>query len=178
MKDKLELGEVLEVKLTSSTQTTWLIDALRNPFRPPITEREKHQVDTLILKNIYSVWKGPAQGYLPGNIGYGISLLLQEGFYGSDTSVKTSITFTWLKQYGTNKVFHVDEKTSPYLIWPIIEPIIEKIKARDDMEQGQETIIPFNKPIALNAQSAYMHMGEWGRTTQYYFVGMKVWRFH
>lgn len=174
----MELGKILEVKLTSSTQTTRLIDTLRLPFRPPITEWEKHKVDTLLLKDIYSVWKGPAQGYFPGSIAYGISLLLQEGFYGIDTSVKTSVTFTWLKQYGTNKVFHVDEKTSPYLIWPIIEPIIEKIKKMEDLEPGQETIIPFDKPIVLNAQSDYLHSGAWGRTHFYYFVGMKVWRFH
>ena len=173
----MELGKTLEVELTSSTKTTWLIDTLRPPFRPPLTEREKHQVDTLVLKNIFSVWKGPAQGYLPGNIGYGVSLLLQEGFYGSDTSVKTSITFTSLKQYGTNKVMHVDEQTGHFILGPIVKPIIEKIKAMEDMEHGQETIIPFDNPIVLNAQGDFLHSGEWGRTQSYYFVGMKVWRF-
>ena len=162
----MELGKVLEVELTSSTQTTWLIQSLYNPIGGGT------KTDTVILKNIYTVWKGKPKGHFPGDIGYGVSLLLQNGYYGDKESIKTPITFTSLKKKGLGKVIHVNEKTTHF----ILAPVVEKIKAMEDLEQrGDEIIIPFDKPIVLNAQGSWNR--DWGVTSRYYFVGMKVWRY-
>ena len=160
----MELGNTIEIKLKSNTQTSYLIDAFHFPGK---------KTDTIILKDIYSVWKGKPSRLYSGEIAYGVSLLLQSGFYGNDEVVRTPITFTSLKKGSNGQAIHVDEETRHF----ILKPIIEKIKAMDDLELGKESIVPFDKPIVLNAQGAILRERMWGETTRYYFVGMKVRRF-
>ena len=159
----MELGKTKEVELTSNTETTWLIKLMyESVFRDS-------KIDTIILKNIYTVWKGKRKKHFPGEIGYGISLLLQLTALGNERPINTNITFTKLKM-NTGIPVHVNNKIEH----SILKPIAIKIKEMEDLEKGEEIIIPFDKSIVLNAQG---NDRNWGVTNRYYFVGMRVWRF-
>jgi hypothetical protein len=123
----MNLGQILEVKLTSGTQTTWLINSLCHP-------EDEDKIQTVVLRDIYTIWRGPLKNNGLWKEGYGVSLLLQCGFYDSDKVIKTPITFTSLKREGIDKAIHVDEEPENV----ILVSIIEEIKKMKTIELGAE----------------------------------------
>ena len=169
----MELGKVLDIKLKSNTETTWLLSGFRS-----VAFNKKNAYDTICFEKMFDIWYGKGDKSKPytraywGEKAFNVSLYLRNYDYKEESEF-SHITMTSLKQ-NYNEALHIDDKTSN----PLIKEVLKGVRSNLDMEVEETRDIEFEKTIHIKGQGLYKRSEGFGRTSTYSLVGMKLWRWY
>ena len=159
----MELGEIANVTLTSSTRTTELLRKIVQFGKGP---------KTLCIDMNMRVHYNRPRPLFNGEKMFRIYLYLSDWtiIENRENLVPLHMTFTDIKKGFTKRDDITVEKD--YDI-PLIDNINKAVRNNLDMEIDSEVDYFFEKPLCFDAQP---HKGCWGNTYNEYFVGVKIKR--
>ena len=161
----MNLGNIENVKLTSSSKTTILVSKLSS---------SPNHTNTLCMNTNIRIHYNRPKPFMSGEKIFDVYLYLT---YWSlvenrEAAIPANFTFTELKQNFTNR-FWIDVNQD--YEHPLLKSICECVKKNVDMESGTEIDCIFENPIQFQAQGNWINRG-WGETASQYLSGIKLRR--
>ena len=170
----MELGKIWNVKLTSSDETSMIISRLWDR-----DENKQLLFNTLCLDNWIDVWQGEGDKSKFGTRAYfgerAFSISLYISRYPETENIRAlGLTFTKIKRDYTNKEYHVEDENTRILIKQIYKGVLENLNLSVDEENDSE----FDTSLIMKAQSFAQRSDGYGRSTDYYIIGVKIRRWY
>jgi len=156
----MDLGEVFEVHFDKTCQTTWLFDK----FSPPSFLNDK-KYDTLFLRLMFPLYKGERINGKSVETACTVSLYVKEYVSDYKNTIPTCMSITEIKNKYCDNLVCAETHTKSNFLTPIVEAFVNN----SFNDKGDYF---FEKPLMFVAQNNYSHDSGYGRSHQYYIVGV------
>ena len=156
----VDLGQVYSEYFEKTTKTTALLDRFYEFF-------SGKGYNTLCLKGVFVMWKPKPGGTIFEEIVASVSFYIQDwrGNLSTQNAVSLHMSITDLKQIYCERIVPVNENSTDKLI-----KIISAAFENDEYDENGDFI--FERPYAFSAQNSYYRDIGFGRTDNYYIVGV------
>lgn len=161
----MNLGNIENVRLTSSSKTTILVSKLSS---------SENRTNTLCMDTNIRIHYNRPKPFMSGEKVFNVYLYMTYwGFVENrEKAIAANFTFTELKQNFTNR-FWIDVNED--YDHPLLKGICECVRNNLEMECGTDIDCIFDRPIQFQAQGNWVNRG-WGETANEYLVGIKLHR--
>lgn len=152
------LGEIYSEHFDKTTQTTVLLD---NFYKC----HSKKNYNTLQLKDVFVMWKPKPNGTLYEEVSAGVSFYVKDTCNDSSNAIKCDCTFTHLKNKYCDNIRFANLESKDMILYTVSRAFVN-----DLFDKNGDYL--FDKPIRFRAQNTYYRNSGYGRTSNFYIIGV------